>query len=38
VTGGAGFIGGHLADQFVRGGHKVVALDNFEPFYDIGLK
>ncbi|NHN60104.1 MULTISPECIES: GDP-mannose 4,6-dehydratase [Halorussus] len=38
VTGGAGFIGGHLAEQFTRLGHHVVALDNFEPYYDIGIK
>ena len=38
VTGGAGFIGGHLAERFVRDGHDVVVLDNFEPFYDVGIK
>jgi UDP-glucose 4-epimerase len=38
ITGGAGFIGGHLAEHFAREGHEVVVLDNFEPFYDIGLK
>lgn len=38
VTGGAGFIGGHLAERFVRDGHDVVVLDNFEPFYDSGIK
>ncbi len=38
VTGGAGFIGGHLAEQFVRDGHDVVALDTLEPFYDVGIK
>lgn len=38
VTGGAGFIGGHLAETFVREGHDVVALDNFEPYYDTGIK
>jgi len=38
VTGGAGFIGGHLAEQFVRDGHDVVVLDNFEPFYDTRIK
>ncbi|WP_137284663.1 SDR family NAD(P)-dependent oxidoreductase [Halorussus salinisoli] len=38
VTGGAGFIGGHLAEAFARDGHDVVALDNFEPFYDVGIK
>jgi len=38
VTGGAGFIGGHLAETFVGEGHDVVVLDNFEPFYDVGIK
>lgn len=38
VTGGAGFIGGHLAETFAKEGHDVVVLDNFEPYYDLGLK
>jgi UDP-glucose 4-epimerase len=38
VTGGAGFIGGHLAETFVREGHDVTVLDNFRPFYNIGIK
>ncbi|MUV88645.1 NAD-dependent epimerase/dehydratase family protein [Halapricum sp. CBA1109] len=38
VTGGAGFIGGHLAERFVRDGHDVVVLDNFDPYYDVRLK
>jgi dTDP-glucose 4,6-dehydratase len=29
VTGGAGFIGSHLADRLVGEGHEVIALDNF---------
>jgi len=28
VTGGAGFIGSHLAERLLRTGHEVVALDN----------
>ncbi|KPK42636.1 MAG: nucleoside-diphosphate sugar epimerase [Omnitrophica WOR_2 bacterium SM23_29] len=28
ITGGAGFIGSHLADRLVSEGHKVTALDN----------
>ena len=28
VTGGAGFIGSHVCDAFVRSGHEVIALDN----------
>jgi len=38
VTGGAGFIGGHLAERFVAEGHDVVALDNLDPFYDTRIK
>ncbi len=29
VTGGAGFIGSHLVDRLIDGGHRVVVLDNF---------
>ena len=29
VTGGAGFIGSHLIDRLMTGGHEVVCLDNF---------
>ena len=28
VTGGAGFIGGHLIDRLIREGHKVAVVDN----------
>lgn len=28
VTGGAGFIGSHVCDRFLAGGHEVVALDD----------
>lgn len=28
ITGGAGFIGSHLADRFLSEGHNVVAIDN----------
>ena len=38
VTGGAGFIGGHLAEAFVSGGHDILVLDNLDPFYDVDIK
>jgi dTDP-L-rhamnose 4-epimerase len=31
ITGGAGFIGSHLADQLLAAGHRVRALDNLSP-------
>lgn len=38
VTGGAGFIGGHIAERFVTDGHDVIVLDNFDPFYATEMK
>ena len=38
VTGGAGFIGGHLAEQFVRDGRDVIVLDDLDPYYDVDIK
>ena len=34
VTGAAGFIGSHLAESLVAGGHDVVGLDSFNDYYD----
>ena len=34
VTGGAGFIGGHLAAAFAADGHDVTVLDNLDPNRD----
>ena len=31
ITGGAGFIGSHLADELLRAGHSVRALDSLSP-------
>lgn len=38
VTGGAGFIGSHLCERLVEKSHFVVCLDNFDSFYDPGIK
>jgi dTDP-glucose 4,6-dehydratase len=29
ITGAAGFLGSHLCDRFIAGGHEVVGVDNF---------
>jgi UDP-glucuronate 4-epimerase len=38
VTGGAGFIGSHVADRRRSRGDRVVVLDDFDDFYDPALK
>jgi UDP-glucuronate 4-epimerase len=38
ITGGAGFIGSSLADRLLGLGGKVVAIDNFDPFYRAETK
>ena len=38
VTGGAGFIGSHIAEALLEAGHEVVVLDNLDPYYDVRLK
>ena len=38
VTGAAGFIGSHLCETLLKDGHRVVGLDNFDPFYDPAVK
>jgi UDP-glucuronate 4-epimerase len=38
ITGGAGFIGSHLATRLVQAGRAVRVLDNLDPFYDVALK
>jgi UDP-glucuronate 4-epimerase len=38
ITGGAGFIGSHAADGFLRDGWKVGILDDFNDFYDPKIK
>ena len=34
LTGGAGFIGSHLAERILASGHEVWVVDNFDPHYD----
>jgi UDP-glucuronate 4-epimerase len=38
ITGGAGFIGSHLASALLQSGSKVVILDNLNSFYNPDLK
>ncbi len=38
ITGGAGFIGSHLADRLLKEGHQVISLDNLDNYYDINIK
>ena len=38
ITGGAGFIGAHLASRLLQTGWRVRVLDNLDPFYDVALK
>lgn len=38
ITGGAGFIGFHLAIKLKSLGHNVVGFDNFNSYYDPALK
>jgi UDP-glucuronate 4-epimerase len=38
LTGGAGFIGSHLAEALLRRGHQLSIVDNLDDFYDPKLK
>lgn len=38
ITGGAGFIGSHLVDKLLALKNKVIAIDNFDPFYEKEIK
>jgi UDP-glucuronate 4-epimerase len=38
VTGAAGFIGMHVCARLLDAGVVVTGVDNFDPYYDVGLK
>lgn len=38
ITGVAGFIGSSLADKLLSENHKIVGIDNFDPFYARSIK
>ena len=38
VTGGVGFIGSHTVEALLARGEKVIALDNFDPYYSPDRK
>jgi UDP-glucuronate 4-epimerase len=38
VTGAAGFIGSQLAENLLRQGHELIAVDSFTDYYDAALK
>lgn len=38
VTGAAGFIGSFVAHRLLEDGYRVVGLDSFNAYYDVGLK
>jgi len=38
ITGGAGFIGCHLAKRLLEHGEKIIIVDNFNNYYDPWLK
>ncbi|MFP4368766.1 MAG: NAD-dependent epimerase/dehydratase family protein [Candidatus Kapaibacterium sp.] len=37
VTGGAGFIGSHIADAYIRAGHEVVIIDNLSGGFEENI-
>lgn len=38
ITGGAGFIGSHIAENLAKEGHEIVIVDNLDPYYSVELK
>lgn len=38
ISGGAGFIGSHIAESCVEDGYEVVIIDNLDDYYSLELK
>ncbi|MEM7672993.1 MAG: NAD-dependent epimerase/dehydratase family protein [Verrucomicrobiota bacterium] len=38
VTGAAGFIGSHTVERLLAAGHRVIGIDNFDPYYPFEIK
>ncbi len=38
VTGAAGFIGSHVCEHFIKLGHNIFGIDNFDDFYPVSFK
>src|SRR5437868_4134748 len=38
VTGAAGFIGSYVCQELLNRGERVIAVDNFNNYYDVSLK
>lgn len=38
VTGGVGFIGSQLCEHLIGNGKRVICIDNFNNYYDPGIK
>jgi nucleoside-diphosphate-sugar epimerase len=38
ITGAAGFVGSHLSEALIAGGHEVIGIDAFVPYYPRPMK
>ena len=38
ITGGAGFVGSHVAEELLQRGERVVVIDNFNDYYEPAIK